>query len=71
MIRNCLINTEDYVRADHVYVLSRQLFQGGIKRQRNTSKRIPRVLFSTNILLYHKNTELYLKKLYEWNAFPP
>ena len=59
MIRNCPQYQEDSVRADHIYGPVRTLLQEGMKRRRNPYKRVPRVTLTINILLHHKNIELY------------
>ena len=59
MIRNCLLNTEYSVRADHIYGLVRPILQGVMKHRINPDKRVKRVLPPTYILLHHKNIELY------------
>ena len=71
-IHNCPLNPKDSVRSDYIYGPSRTIFQGGMKRRRNQSKRVPRVSLSTYILLHHKNIELYFNFLkYERNACTP
>ena len=38
MIRNWPLNTEDYVRANHIYGTARPLLQGGMKLRRNPAE---------------------------------
>ena len=59
MIHNFPINTEDSIRADHIYGPTIPLLQGVMKHHRNPDKRVPRVPLPTNILMHHKNIKLY------------
>ena len=60
MIRNFLLNPEDYVRSDHIYGPDRPLIQGGMKLYRNPVNIVPKVSLPKNISLHHNNIELYL-----------
>ena len=52
-----------------MYVLDRQLLQGGMKFNRKPYKRVPRVPMPTYISLHHKNIELNFYLLY-MNGMP-
>ena len=70
MIHNCLINTEDYIRVDHIYGPARPLLQGGMKLRRNPAERVPRFPLPTDIFLYHNNIELYFDFFMNGIPFP-
>ena len=59
MIHNFLLNTEDYVGANHIYEPSKPLLRGGMKLRINPDERVLRVLLSTDILLHQKDIEIY------------
>ena len=69
MIRNCPLNTKDFVRVDRIYRPAKPLLQGGIKRRRKSAKRVPRFPLSTDILLRHKNIEIYFN-FFNMNRIP-
>ena len=60
MIRNCPLNAEDTVRANHIYGPARPLLQVGMKFHRNPSRNVPRIPLPTDISLHHRNIKLYI-----------
>ena len=69
MIRNCPINPEYSVKADHIYGPNIPFIQEGMKQRINISKSLPRVTLLTDILLHHKNIEPYFD-FFNMNGIP-
>ena len=69
MIRNCPLNSEDSVRAYHIYRPARTLIQRSMKCHINTAERVSRVPLPTDISLHHKNIGLY-SDFFNMNGMP-
>ena len=69
MIRNCLINIQDYVRADYIYGPAISLLKVGTKCHITPAKRVPRITLTTETFLHHKKIELYFY-FYYMNGMP-